>query len=109
MAATRASRSIAFCEVQLTRREIERRREERRPASGNVRLYLDGPPASEIPGTLLDRSLSGFRVRHCCPNLSAGDELGFRHVWGKGRARVVWTRILASGVESGFLIVSPEK
>ena len=41
---------------------------------------------------------------HDCAALTAGQFVEFSHVEAKGRARVVWTRILAEAVESGFVL-----
>jgi hypothetical protein len=50
-------------------------------------------------------SKSGFRANHDEANLESGQEIRFRHSTGKGTARVMWTRILAGRMESGFLII----
>ncbi|HEY3444628.1 MAG TPA: hypothetical protein VGK29_28010 [Paludibaculum sp.] len=42
--------------------------------------------------------------------LLTGQDVEFEHSAARGRARVMWTRILGSNVESGFLILSkPER
>jgi hypothetical protein len=43
-------------------------------------------------------------MAHECAVLTAGQYVKFAHVEARGRARVVWTRIAAEAVESGFLV-----
>jgi hypothetical protein len=43
-------------------------------------------------------------MAHDCSALTAGQYVAFEHVEAKGRARVVWTRILDDSIESGFVI-----
>ena len=85
--------------------EQEKRREARRPASGNVRVKFTDPEPLEIDGKLMDVSANGFRMVHEYASLRSGQLVEFAHVEAKGRARVMWNRILAGGVESGFLVV----
>ncbi|MBI3697222.1 MAG: hypothetical protein HY238_20600 [Acidobacteria bacterium] len=70
-----------------------------------MRLFLQDPEPVEIEGRLLDYSNGGFRVAHRHSVLRAGQEVRFRHLRAEGKARVVWNRILAQRVESGFLIL----
>jgi hypothetical protein len=83
----------------------EKRVEGRKRARGDVRFVLDGPGALTFEGSLLDTSKSGFRASHSHAALSTGQRVQFRHSLGAGRAVVMWNRILARHVESGFLIV----
>ena len=83
----------------------EQRREDRKPAEGEVWFVLDRPGGLGFKGRMIDSSKSGFRAAHSHPALSTGQHVRFRHSLGKGRAVVVWTRILAPHVESGFLIL----
>jgi hypothetical protein len=85
--------------------EVERRREERKPGNGEIWFVLEGPGSLEFKGRLIDSSTSGFRAAHSHTALSSGQPVSFRHSLGSGRALVMWTRILAPDVESGFLIV----
>lgn len=82
----------------------EKRREARRAASGNVRVKFTDPEPLEIDGELIDISTSGFRMTHACTSLQSGQVVEFAHVEASGRARVMWNRILAGGVETGFLV-----
>jgi hypothetical protein len=41
---------------------------------------------------------------HACASLHSGQVVEFAHLEAKGRARVMWNRILAGGVETGFLV-----
>lgn len=84
----------------------EKRRESRRAASGNVRVKFTDPEPLEIDGTLMDVSVSGFRMAHDFVSLRSGQVVEFAHVEAKGLARVMWNRIQASGVETGFLVFS---
>jgi hypothetical protein len=84
----------------------EKRREARRPATGSVRVRFTDPEPLEIDGKLMDVSPSGFRMVHACASLHSGQMVEFAHVEAQGRAQVMWNRILAGGVESGFLVVA---
>jgi hypothetical protein len=82
----------------------EKRREARHPGSGSVLVRSETPGSRDIQGKLVDVSASGFRMAHECAALTAGQYVEFAHVEAKGRARVVWTRIVAQTVESGFVV-----
>jgi hypothetical protein len=84
---------------------VEQRREERKPASGEIWFVLEAPGSPEFKGRLVDSSTSGFRATHAHAALTSGQPVSFRHSLGTGRALVMWTRILAPDVESGFLIL----
>jgi len=82
----------------------EQRRETRRRGHGHVLVRSESPGLRDIQGRLVDVSASGFRMAHDCSALTAGQYVTFAHVEARGRARVVWTRILDDTVESGFLV-----
>lgn len=82
----------------------EQRRETRRQGHGNVLVRPESPGSRDIQGRLVDVSASGFRMAHHCSALTAGQYVSFAHVEARGRARVVWTRILDKAVESGFVV-----
>ena len=82
----------------------DQRREERHPGKGNVVVKCLNPRVLQVEGRLVDVSASGFRMAHDCSALTAGEYVEFAHVEAKGRARVVWTRIVSGAVESGFVI-----
>ena len=82
----------------------EKRREARRSASGTVRVKFTNPEPLEIDGKLMDVSISGFRMAHDCASLHSGQVVEFAHLEATGRAKVMWNRILAGGVETGFLV-----
>jgi hypothetical protein len=82
----------------------ENRREARYPGRGSVLVRSEGPGSRDIRGKLVDVSANGFRMAHDCTALTAGQYVEFSHVESKGRARVVWTRIVAEAVESGFVV-----
>jgi|ERR1035441_2764740 hypothetical protein len=83
----------------------ERRAQPRRPATGQVKLRPEGFAAAGAAGQMLDISGGGFRARHSFQSLVSGHIVEFAYRSQKGRARVVWTRILGDLVESGFLIL----
>jgi hypothetical protein len=82
----------------------EKRRETRRAATGNVRVRFTNPEPLEIAGKLMDVSMSGFRMAHDFASLHSGQVVEFAHIEATGRAKVMWNRILAGGVETGFLV-----
>lgn len=84
----------------------EKRRETRRAASGNVRVKFTDPEPLEIAGRLMDVSISGFRMAHDFASLHSGQVVEFAHIEATGRAKVMWNRIQAGGVETGFLVFS---
>ena len=84
---------------------MEKRREPRVLTQGNVRISLEGPVEAEILGSLMDISVNGFRAVHSHAALTKGETVRFQHPTASGRARVIWNRITAESVETGFLIV----
>lgn len=94
---------------ELRSHPAERRAHPRRPAAGPVSLRPEGLMSEPLEGQLVDVAQSGFRVRHNCPSLAAGQVVEFRFKSLRGRARVMWTRILHGRVESGFFILPPER
>jgi hypothetical protein len=82
----------------------EKRREQRRRASGAVLVRVPGPRGKIIEGRLLDMSVSGFRMAHECASLETGQVVEFSHHESAGRARVMWNRIVERSVESGFFV-----
>jgi len=90
-------------------RTQEKRREERREASGVVHVSFSDPHKVEIEGELMDVSPRGFRMAHRWTSLEAGQLVEFSHVEAAGQARVMWNRILAERVESGFLVLTAQE
>jgi hypothetical protein len=86
---------------------LDKRREPRRDADGIVRVRFKDPRSIQIEGRLLDLSPGGFRMSHDFVSLTAGQVVEFSHDEAKGRARVMWNRVLEARVETGFLVVSP--
>lgn len=84
---------------------FEKRREERRPTSGTVRVRFADPQPREIAGRLVDVSENGFRMTHDFPSLAAGQMVEFSHVEARGHARVMWNRIVDQSVETGFFVI----
>ncbi len=83
----------------------ERRREPRYALNGPVEMRVDEPVTRFFRGELVDWSQSGFRVSHHNTELHTGQSIRFRHPRGSGLAKVMWTRILAGQIESGFLVL----
>jgi hypothetical protein len=75
-------------------------------ATGTVRVKFTDPEPLEIDGRLIDVSTHGFRMAHVCQSLHSGQVVEFTHVEAAGNAQVMWNRILAGGVETGFRIVT---
>jgi len=96
-------------ELECVRAEAawaERRREQRRPASGLGWMEpLDRGGGREW-FRLMNVSDSGFRATHHCADLRAGQKVRFHHAQAKGVAVVMWNRLADGAVDSGFLIVS---
>ena len=63
------------------------------------------PKPFVIHGKLVDVSGSGFRMAHECSSLESGQVVEFSHGYAAGQAKVVWNRILAQKVETGFLLM----
>lgn len=81
----------------------ERRTHPRSAATGKVWLCWYAPRWTEVEAYLKDVSAGGFRASHNAWDLEVGQEVEFRHAYAEGRARVVWTRVLAGTAESGFM------
>ena len=84
---------------------VNRRREPRFPAAGEVQLVAEELPGVEICARLLDVSQGGFRATHDCLFLCSGQQVSFRDRCRQGKARLIWTRVVGKCVESGFLIL----
>lgn len=82
----------------------ENRREPRRAAAGEVRIWFEHVRPLEIQGRLVDVSSGGFRMAHDYTALETGQMVQFKHTEATGRARVVWNRIAGARVETGFLV-----
>jgi hypothetical protein len=88
-----------------SKRNPDRRTEERLPLSGAIEISFDDPNPVTIDGELVEVSERGFRVRHDSKALAAGLEVGYRRTGASGRARVIWTHILEGRCVSGFLVL----
>jgi hypothetical protein len=87
-----------------TKSGVEKRQEARRPGNGNVVVRWTNPRVQQVEGRLMDVSDSGFRMSHECSSLTAGQFVDFSHFEARGRARVVWSKIIEGMVESGFVV-----
>lgn len=85
---------------------IDKRREPRVPAEGNVRIEVEDPVREQVMGRLLDQSLSGFRAAHDHSSFQNGQVVRFEHPGASGIARVIWNRIADDRVETGFLVLA---
>lgn len=88
----------------MTNPWLERRREPRQPASGDVILYIDQPVMLEINAQLLDISSSGFRAQHMYSALQTGMLIHVRIQDVESAALVAWNRIMDERVETGFIL-----
>jgi hypothetical protein len=90
----------------MTKRQcmLDQRQETREPAQGAV-WFVPESAGALVLGCLMDISPRGFRASHTHKALSTGQHVRFRHAHGEGQALVVWNRILARNVESGFLVL----
>jgi len=90
---------------------VENRKEDRFPADGNVCLILDHDGSEAVNGRLADVSRSGFRALHQSQELTPGRVIRFHFEdresgeQRSGWARVVWSRVQDSTVETGCFIV----
>ncbi len=84
---------------------VDRRKEPREPADGELTLFCDDPAPAEVRGRLVDISRSGFRARHSYQRFEPGQNVRFLRPDSSGRARVMWNRILEDHVETGFLVL----
>ena len=82
----------------------DQRAEPRHRAEGWV-IVRFGQPECEVRGRLVDVSTSGFRIAHDCTTLETGQTVDFSHPEAHGKARVIWNRIAAGGVETGLVLV----
>ncbi len=92
-------------ERELAQARLEKRREQRRKASGSVSVRFRDSREREIEGRLIDVSPSGFRMAHAEKSLPTGQVVEFSHGQSTGQARVMWNRIVAGTVETGFLVI----
>ncbi len=92
-------------ERELALARLEKRHEQRRKASGSVCVRFRDSRAREIEGRLIDVSQSGFRMAHGETSLPTGQVVEFSHSQSSGQARVMWNRIAAGSVETGFLVI----
>lgn len=83
----------------------EKRREPRHAASGKITFRIAGENGRTVEASLVDVSQHGFRATHSHARLATGQEVWFECSGEQGRARVIWTRIMGSEVQSGFLVL----
>ena len=84
---------------------LDRRKEPRVPADGELTLFCDTPAPAVVLGRLVDVSRSGFRARHTYLRFEPGQDVRFERPDSSGRARVMWNRILDDRAETGFLVI----
>ena len=97
-------------ESELHRRiaqlDIERRREPRLVADGEVVLSMIRPSGFlDIRGRLVDTSLHGLRARHEHAGLDRGQMLLVTYPWGTVIAEVEWSIPHGNFTETGFRLL----
>ena len=103
-------KSSALSESELLRRiaqlDIERRREPRFIADGDVVLSLMRPSGFlDIRGELVNTSLHGLRARHSHIALNCGDHLLVTYPWGTVLAEVKWSTPREEFTETGLRLL----
>ena len=88
----------------MYQRSTEVRRETRVSIQGEVLLY-PREISGYIVGRLLDISKNGFRVEHSYESIPPGREIGFKHMYAQGTARVAWTQRVGGYIQCGCEIV----
>lgn len=83
----------------------ERRHEPRVPSTGAVKIRIEGAGGPAFEGELVDMSPGGFRITHQQTNLERGTDVNFRHAKAAGKARVMWNRLAAGRLDTGFRIL----
>ncbi len=81
--------------------QMDRRGEERTPATGEVIVRGTG---TVIHGEVADVSRSGFRIRYRGEPVQLGPETDVSYLWGHVKASPVWFRSAGEWVEIGFKI-----
>ncbi|WP_321478014.1 PilZ domain-containing protein [uncultured Paludibaculum sp.] len=89
----------------MTESYLEKRREPRYPAEGQITFRLVGATGAATEGRLIDVSETGFRAAHRDATLARGQEVTFEHSKARGRAKAVWNRILDGEIQTGFLVL----
>ncbi len=84
---------------------VDARREPRYVLLGDVFITVSRPVTRTIKGQLCDVSNHGFRASYVGDLLISGSEVTFDHQVFRGKARVVWSRHLPEGNQSGFYIL----
>jgi hypothetical protein len=82
----------------------ERRREPRYSAEGRAVMVIEAGRRLEIVGSLVDMSDHGLCIAHMYPALASGMEIEVHFNEQVRKARVMWNRINADGVQSGFYL-----
>ncbi len=90
-------------ESKKTQSTVERRREERKRATGEVTICVN-QGQTVLRGEMVDVSLSGFRMRYQGEPLDAGSEVEVTYPWGTVKARIMWLHVIAGWCDVGFLI-----
>lgn len=91
---------------KIAQLDIERRREPRFPADGEVMLSIMQPSGFvDIRGELINTSLHGLQARHDHLALSRGQQLLVTYPWGTVIAEVQWSVPREEFTESGFRLL----
>jgi hypothetical protein len=81
----------------------ERRRHPRTAVHGAAELVLED--STKVSGEMIEISQGGFRVRHEFRGFRENQHVSFVHAFGKGKARVVWSREVGQQIETGFCLL----
>ncbi len=96
-------KSMSAAPLPVRKMQPDRRLAPRTPGSGPVELVFDTPARLKVAAELVESSATGFRVAHDAQDLVPGCEVSYRSLAASGRARVVWTQVLAGRCVSGLL------
>ncbi len=91
--------------VEASRTLVDARREPRFVLLGDVSITVSRPLTRVVKAELCDVSNHGFRASYSGELISTGSEVTFTHQLFQGKARVVWSRHLPEGNQSGFYIL----
>jgi hypothetical protein len=86
----------------------ERRRAQRRAATGTIEVLFADPVPTVIEGEVLDVSSTGFRLSHTSNQLVAGLDVQLRYEGHQYLARIIWTHIQNGHRQSGCMLLRGE-
>ena len=104
---TKLSSAALASRSEASGAKLEKRGTGRIPARSRIELRYGRKLGAKRRGELLNVGRAGFRARHGDARIGAGKLVAFRHRFGDGIARVMWTKPQGESFESGFEIVEP--